>query len=156
MAQPVGSYSHEAMKRLLAISINLLLYMMLVFSLNGQREIGHPAFMSPHFSPIVISEDKVFVANTPCDTIDVLDAKSGRLLRRIPVGLDPVSLAVRPDGRELWVSNHVSDSVSVIDLDPSKRTFMHVVATVQDIDPASKATRFDEPMGIAFASNSKT
>jgi len=143
------------MKRVFAISINLLLYMMLVFSLNGQREIGHPAFMSPHFSPIVISEDKVFVANTPCDTIDVLDAKSGRLLRRIPVGLDPVSLAVRPDGRELWVANHVSDSVSVIDLDQSKPTFLHVVATVQDLDPETKATRFDEPVGIAFASNRK-
>ena len=143
------------MKRIVAISINLLLYMMLVFSLNGQREIGHPAFMSPHFSPIVISEDMVFVANTPCDTIDVLDAKSGRLLRRIPVGLDPVSLAVRPDGRELWAANHVSDSVSVIDLDQSKRTFMHVVATIQDIEPETKATRFDEPMGIAFASNRK-
>ena len=143
------------MKRIVAISISLFSYMVLVLSLNAQREIGHPAFMSPHFSPIVISEDKVFVANTPCDTIEVLDAKSGGLLRRIPVGLDPVSLAIRPDGRELWVSNHVSDSVSVVDLDPSKRTFMHVVATVQDIDPASKATRFDEPMGIAFASNSK-
>ena len=143
------------MKRIVAISISLFSYMVLVLSLNAQREIGHPAFMSPHFSPIVISEDKVFVANTPCDTIEVLDAKSGGLVRRIPVGLDPVSLAIRPDGRELWVSNHVSDSVSVVDLDPSKRTFMHVVATVQDIDPASKATRFDEPMGIAFASNSK-
>ena len=143
------------MKRIVAISISLLLYMMLVFSLNGQREIGHPPFMSPHFSPIVISEDKVYVANTPCDTIDVLDAKSGRMLRRIPVGLDPVSLAIRPDGRELWVANHVSDSVSVIDLDQSKRTFMHVVATIQDIDPETKATRFDEPMGIAFASNGK-
>ena len=143
------------MKRVSAISISLFLYLVLVLSLNAQREIGHPAFMSPHFSPIAISQDKVFVANTPCDTIDVLDAKSGRFLRRIPVGLDPVSLAIRPDGRELWVSNHVSDSVSVIDLDPSKRTFMHVVATIQDIDPASKATRFDEPMGIAFASNSK-
>ena len=32
---------------------------------------------------------------------------------------------------------------------------MHVVATVQDIDPETKATRFDEPMGIAFASNRK-
>jgi len=143
------------MKRIVAISINLLLCMFFVFSLNGQRKIGHPPFMSPHFSPIVISQDKVFVANTPSDTIDVIDSKSGRVLRRIPVGLDPVSLAVRPDGRELWVSNHVSDSVSVIDLDELKPTFMHVIATVQDIDPESKATRFDEPMGIAFADERK-
>ena len=143
------------MKRTVAISISLLLYMVLVLSLNAQKQIGHPSFMSPHSSPIVISEDKVFVANTPCDTIDILDAKSGRLLRRIPVGLDPVSLAVRPDGRELWAANHVSDSVSVIDLDQSKPTFLHVVATVQDIDPETKSTRFDEPVGIAFASNRK-
>jgi len=143
------------MKRVLAISINLLLCMIFVFSLNGQREIGHPPFMSPHFSPIVISQGKVFVANTPSDTIDVLDSKSGRVLRRIPVGLDPVSLTIRPDGHELWVSNHVSDTVSVIDLDDLKPTFMHVIATVQDIDPESKATRFDEPMGIAFADERK-
>ena len=143
------------MKSVLAISINLLLCMNFVFPLNGQREIGHPPFMSPHFSPIVISQGKVFVANTPSDTIDVLDSKSGRVLRRIPVGLDPVSLAIRPDGHELWVSNHISDSVSVIDLDELKPTFMHVIATIQDIDPESKATRFDEPMGIAFADERK-
>ena len=75
------------MKRIVAISISLFSYMVLVLSLNGQREIGHPAFMSPHFSPIVISQDKVFVANTPCDTIGVLDAKSGGLFRRIPSDL---------------------------------------------------------------------
>ena len=67
------------MKRIVAISISLFSYMVLVFSLNGQREIGHPAFMSPHFSPIVISQDKVFVANTPCDTIE----RPGCQVRRI-------------------------------------------------------------------------
>ena len=51
------------MKRVLAISINLLLCMVFVFFLNGQREIGHPPFMSPHFSPIVISQGKVYVAS---------------------------------------------------------------------------------------------
>jgi DNA-binding beta-propeller fold protein YncE len=119
------------------------------------REIGNPSFLSPHARPIVAHGDYVFVVNTPCDTIDVLHANSGRMLRRIPVGIDPVSLAVRPDGRELWVANHVSDSVSVIDLEQSKPTFMHVVATIQDIDPKTKATRFDEPVGIAFANDRK-
>ena len=94
------------MKRIVAISISLFSYMVLVFSLNGQREIGHPAFMSPHFSPIVISQDKVFVQYALR-----YDRRPGcqvrGLFRRIPVGLDPVSLAIRPDCRELWVSNHV-------------------------------------------------
>ena len=34
-------------------------------------------------------------------------------------------------------------------------TYLTVVATVQDIDRRTKATRFDEPVGVAFASNEK-
>jgi YVTN family beta-propeller protein len=111
--------------------------------------------MSPHSSPIVISGGRVFVVNTPADTVDVIDAATRAITARINVGIDPVSIAVRPDGNEVWVSNHVSDSVSVIDSDPASPTHLQVVATVQDLDPVSKATRFDEPVGIAFASNSK-
>ena len=70
-------------------------------------------------------------------------------------GIDPVSLALRPDGRELWVANHVSDSVSVIDTNLESRTYLRVVDTVQDFDLRAKATRFDEPVGIAFANNEK-
>ena len=53
------------------------------------------------------------------------------------------------------MSNHISDSVSVIDLVSSNATFRHVTATIQDIDQRTKATRFDEPVGIAFAGNEK-
>ena len=111
--------------------------------------------MSPHSSPIAISDGRVFVVNTPADTVDVIDAASQAVIARISVGIDPVSIAVRPDGNEVWVSNHVSDSVSVIDTNPASATHLQVVATVQDLDSATKATRFDEPVGIAFASNSK-
>lgn len=118
-------------------------------------EVGHPTFLSPHASPIAITGDHVFVVNTPSDTVDVIAISSNRIVHRIPVGVDPVSVAVRPDGNEVWVSNHVSDTVSVIDVIPSSRTYLHVVATIQDIDPETKATRFDEPVGIAFADNKK-
>jgi len=117
--------------------------------------VGHPAFMSPHASPIVVSGGQVFVVNTPADTVDVIDAASQAVVTRIDVGIDPVGVAVRPDGREVWVSNHVSDSVSVIDTDPASPTHLQVVATVQDLDPITRATRFDEPVGIAFAGNDK-
>ncbi|MDA0723887.1 MAG: hypothetical protein O3A82_04790 [Verrucomicrobia bacterium] len=133
----------------------ILLALLNVSLVAAPREIGNPSFLSPHARPIVAHGDYVFVANTPSDTVDVIDAKSRKIIHRIDVGIDPVSLAVRPDGRELWVANHVSDSVSVIDLDQSKKTFMHVVATVQDINPKTKATRFDEPIGIAFANDRK-
>ena len=117
--------------------------------------VGHSSFMSPHAAPIVLSGGRVFVANTPADTVDVIDADTRVILNRINVGIDPVGIAVRPDGKEIWVANHVSDSVSVIDTDPASPTNLQVVATVQDFDPKTKATRFDEPVGIAFASTQK-
>ena len=117
--------------------------------------IGHPTFASPHANPIAVHNGTVLVANTPADTVDVIDAATQKVRTRINVGIDPVGIAVRPDGKELWVSNHVSDSVSVIDNDAESLTYLQVIATIQEFDPETKATTFDEPIGIAFASNEK-
>ena len=117
--------------------------------------VGHPAFLSPHAGPIAVRDGRVFVVNTPADTLDVIDATSGDVAARVAVGIDPVGVAVRPDGKEVWVSNHVSDSVSVVDVDAASETYLTVIATVQDLDRRTRATRFDEPVGIAFASNEK-
>ena len=118
-------------------------------------DVGHPTFMSPHAAPIAVSGGRVFVANTPADTLDVIDASTLAEVARVPVGIDPVGVAVRPDGREVWVANHVSDSVSVIDADPASPTHLQVVATVQSLGFTSRATEFDEPVGVAFASDAK-
>ena len=115
---------------------------------------GYPLMESPHSNPIAINGDYVYVTNTPSATVDVIDRHSEKVVDRIHVGIDPVAIAVRPDGKEIWVSNHVSDSVSVIDSDPKSPTFHVVIATIQEFD-GNKATNFDEPVGIAFASNEK-
>ena len=124
-------------------------------ALKPPTAIGHPMFMSPHTSPIAVNGAHVFVVNTPADTLDVIDTHTRAIVKRINVGIDPVSIAVRPDGKEVWVANHVSDSVSVIDTNPASLTWLQVIATVQDFHPDTRATRFDEPVGIAFASNDK-
>jgi len=116
---------------------------------------GRIAMMSPQFQPIIAHEDYVFVANTPNHTVDVIAKQVNRVVRQIPVGIEPVGLAIRPDGKELWVANHVSDSVSIVDIQPASQTFFQIVHTIQDIDPKTHATRFDEPVGIVFASNQK-
>ncbi len=116
---------------------------------------GHPTFMSPHSKPIVINGRFVYAANTADDTVDVIDSVTRQIVVRINVGIDPVGLAVRPDGMEVWVANHVSDTVSVIDTDPANPTLHHVIATVQAIDTFGFSTLLDEPVGIAFASNQK-
>ena len=117
--------------------------------------IGHPSFLSPHASPIALNRNRVFVVNTPSDTVDVIDKKTRKVVARIDVGIDPVGIAVRPDGKEIWVTNHVSDSVSIINTDPASPTYLQIVATIQEFDFKAKSTRFDEPVGIAFANNDK-
>ncbi|MFP6769333.1 MAG: hypothetical protein VB859_14255, partial [Planctomycetaceae bacterium] len=111
--------------------------------------------MSPHAAPIAHSGGLVFVVNTPSDTVDVIDTGLRAIVTRVNVGIDPVGIAVRPDGKQVWVANHVSDSVSVIDTDLSSPTYLQVIATIQDFDPKTRATRFDEPVGVAFAGNRK-
>ena len=118
-------------------------------------EIGRPVLLSPHGQPIAIDGGRVFTVNTPSDTLDVIDLSSQQLIKRVKVGVDPVSIAVRPDGREVWVSNHVSDTISVVDADVTSPTYLTVITTIQDLDAASLSTRFDEPIGIAFANNQK-
>ena len=119
--------------------------------------IGHPGMASPNAQSIALSPSAghVYVANTAADTLDIIDADSREIIQRVATGVDPVSVAVRPDGLEVWVSNHVSDSVSVIDVDPESATHYQVVATVQSWDRDKLITDFDEPVGIAFASNEK-
>jgi hypothetical protein len=38
--------------------------------------VGHPTFLSPQASPIARVDGFVFVANTPADTVDVIQARS--------------------------------------------------------------------------------
>jgi DNA-binding beta-propeller fold protein YncE len=118
--------------------------------------IGRHTFASPQSNPIALSPDGslLAVAATTSNRVDLFDTATSFVVGKVPVGIDPVSVAFRPDGLELWVANHVSDSLSVIDTDPASASYLQVVETVQDLDETG-ATRFDEPVGIAFASNAK-
>ena len=68
---------------------------------ESPHAIGHPTFFSPHVRPIDVVGDYVYVTNTPADTIDVFQRDTQALIRRIHVGVDPVSLTPRPDGLEV-------------------------------------------------------
>lgn len=118
------------------------------------QNAGHPMFASPHVRPIALAHGNVYVANTPADTVDVFSATTFGLVTRINVGIDPVTVAVRPDRRELWVSNHISDSISIIDIDPTSPHPHQVLHTIGQFDD-EMATLFDEPTGIAFANDNK-
>ncbi|MGQ0553682.1 MAG: hypothetical protein ACT4PU_10740 [Planctomycetota bacterium] len=75
----------------------------------------------------------------PPASSSMLPAVQLRHLASVFTGLEPVAMALHPDdASRLFVSNHVSDSVSVVDL-----KLRQVVATI----PVG-----DEPQGLAFAS----
>jgi YVTN family beta-propeller protein len=88
----------------------------------GPRQYLPQSFVnweSPHVAPLALSADgtRLFAVNTPAARLEVFDVTDGGLspMKAIPVGLDPVTVRVR--GRdEAWVVNHISDSVSIVDV----------------------------------------
>ncbi len=77
-------------------------------------------FESGQVRPLALSPNGkfLFAANTPDNRLEVFRIKNHGLEHRasIPVGLEPVAVAARNDN-EVWVVNHLSDSVSVVKLD---------------------------------------
>ncbi len=99
-------------------------------------------FESPHVHPLELTPDgtRLLAVNTVDAQLEVFAVSSAApyltLVGSIPVGLDPVSVRARTSN-EVWVVNHISDSVSVVDL-----ATMSVTATL---------LTGDEPADVVFA-----
>lgn len=97
-------------------------------------------FESGPVQPLALSADgtRLFAVNTPDNRLEVfqVDAAGILHLHSIPVGMEPVSVATRANG-EVWVVNHLSDSVSIVDPAAQRVTKTLIVG--------------DEPRGIVFA-----
>src|SRR5262245_10639963 len=109
----------------------------------GEPHYEPQAFVNwetPQVSPLALTPDgtRLLAVNTPAARLEIFTADDGGLrpAASVPVGLDPVSVRARSDN-EIWVVNHVSDSVSVVDLET-----LNVVRTLQTAD---------EPTDVAFA-----
>jgi DNA-binding beta-propeller fold protein YncE len=80
---------------------------------------SYTLFESGQVRPLAISPSGrlLYAANTPDARLEVYGLRSNGLLHQasIPVGLEPVAVAARSD-TEVWVVNHLSDSVSIVRL----------------------------------------
>src|SRR5712691_5591012 len=103
-------------------------------------------FESGHVRPLAMSLDgtRLFVVNTPDNRLEIFsivddttDHMGLRLEAEVPVGLEPVAVAARND-TEVWVVNHLSDSVSVVTLTGTPRVTRTLLVG-------------DEPRDIVFA-----
>ena len=76
-------------------------------------------FESGQVRPLAISPNglRLFAVNTPDNRVEIFDIGQEGLMHRasVPVGLEPVAVAARSNN-EIWVVNHLSDSVSVVDV----------------------------------------
>jgi YVTN family beta-propeller protein len=77
------------------------------------------AFETGQTRPLALSPDgtRLFAINTPDNRLEIFDVAGGTLLHSesVPVGLEPIAVAARSNS-EVWVVNHLSDSVSIVDV----------------------------------------
>ncbi len=103
---------------------------------------AYQLFESGPVRPMALSPNgqKLFVVNTPDGHVDLFDVDTyGNLTPAgsVGVGLEPVAVAARNDD-EIWVVNHLSDSVSIVDVSGTPRVVRTLLVG-------------DEPNDIVFA-----
>jgi YVTN family beta-propeller protein len=67
-------------------------------------------------SPVVRHDPaRVYVPNSASNTVDVIDQRTARVIRRFPVGAQPQHVTPSWDLRTLWVTNDLGNSLTPID-----------------------------------------
>jgi DNA-binding beta-propeller fold protein YncE len=114
----------------------------------GQAGAAYVNFEAGQVRPLALSPNasQLFAVNTPDNQLSIFSVTGAglELAAEVPVGLRPVALAVRDAGGgalEVWVVNHLSDSVSVVRIDANP-ALSRVVKTL---------IVGDEPRDIVFA-----
>ncbi|MEO8602005.1 MAG: hypothetical protein ABI629_05460 [bacterium] len=88
-------------------------------TVTARAQSNFTTFESGQVRPLALSPDgtRLFAVNTPDQQLEIFDVGVGGITHHssVPVGLEPVAVAARSND-EVWVVNHLSDSVSVIDV----------------------------------------
>jgi YVTN family beta-propeller protein len=115
------------------------------YSARAGADSPFTLFESGHVRPLALSPNgkRLFAVNTPDNRLEIFKVRNnGDLVLEdsVPVGLEPVAVAARSN-QEVWVVNHLSDSISVVDLGDGFR------------GPSVARTLLvgDEPRDIVFA-----
>jgi YVTN family beta-propeller protein len=111
-------------------------------ALSVAAQTGFVNWETPHVHPLEFGPEGLLLAvNTPDQRLEVFEPVGDALVQRasIPVGVDPVSVRHRSKN-EVWVVNHLSDSISIVDL-----AARNTVATLRTED---------EPCDVVFSRGS--
>ncbi|MDX2170047.1 MAG: hypothetical protein SF182_23455 [Deltaproteobacteria bacterium] len=125
-----------------AISVALALGVTGGLAGSARAQASFTAFESGQVRPLALSPDgtRLFAINTPDQRLEIFDVSPTGLTHRdsVEVGLEPVAVAARSDS-EVWVVNHLSDSVSIVDVSSAPPRVVRTLLVG------------DEPRDIVFA-----
>src|SRR6266545_4809593 len=111
--------SHLSARLLTGLAIPTVLWVCLLAMPLAQAAPSFTLFESGQVRPLALAPDgqRLFAVNTPDNRLEVFHVHPQGLEHRasVPVGLEPVAVAAR-SATEVWVVNHLSDSVSLIEL----------------------------------------
>ena len=95
------------------------LSVVLLLTANHQARADFVTFETGPVRPLAVSSDgsELYATNIPDGELEIFDVTAVGLVKTasVQVGLEPCAVAVASDGR-VWVVNHLSDSVSIVDL----------------------------------------
>jgi len=115
--------------------------LVIVTSLSARAQTSFVTFETGLVRPLALSPDgtELYAVNTPDGLLEIFDVDAGGITHTgsVQVGMEPVAVAAR-SATEIWVVNHLSDSVSIVDVSGLPR----VVRTLHV---------GDEPSDIVFA-----
>ena len=126
------------------------LWSVLVSVLLGVLSLPQPArslgsfvtFESGQVRPLALSPDgtQLFATNTPDNRLEIFTVDPNGITHSgsVPVGMEPIAVAARTDS-EVWVVNHLSDSISLVDVGSSPPRVVRTLLVG------------DEPRDIVFA-----
>jgi len=126
----------------LTVTCLALLATIAVTATSAQAQRTFITFESGQVRPIILTPDgnTLLAVNTPDNRLEIFSVSGGSLTHTdsIPVGMEPVAIAAR-NNSEIWVVNHLSDSISIVDLSASPAKVVRTLLVG------------DEPRDIVFA-----
>ena len=112
----------------------------------SEAQTSFVTFESGQVRPLALSPDgtQLFAVNTPDNRLEVFTVNAAGLVHTgsIAVGMEPVAVAARSDA-QVWVVNHLSDSVSIVDLSSTPPRIVQTLLVG------------DEPRDIVFAGSDR-
>ena len=127
--------------RLGAVALSAASALLLLAASAATGQTSFVEFESGLVRPLALSPDgaKLYAVNTPDGTLEIFDVTGGGLSHSgsVAVGMEPVAVAAR-NNSEIWVVNHLSDSVSIVDVSSAPRVARTLLVG-------------DEPNDVVFA-----